>query len=74
VCQERLSNEGLSSGGAARKAADIFRRYDMDNNNYLDQHEMLVALCDLGVLDGMSARRMGACTAAQRHCLRCIGC
>eukprot|EP00877_Chromochloris_zofingiensis_P001130 jgi/Chrzof1/11017/Cz05g20160.t1 len=50
---------GLAGGGAATKASEVFRRHDGDNSGHLDAEEMMSALLDLGMLDGMKARQLG---------------
>jgi hypothetical protein len=50
---------GLSGGGGADKAAEVFRRHDTDESGYLDNEEMISALADLGMLDGLTARQLG---------------
>jgi hypothetical protein len=50
---------GLSGGGSAHKAAEVFKRHDSDASGYLDAEEMMAALQDLGMLDGMKAKALG---------------
>ncbi|GBF88565.1 hypothetical protein Rsub_01280 [Raphidocelis subcapitata] len=50
---------GLSGGGGADKAAEVFRRHDVDESGYLDSQEMIAALADLGMLEGLTARQLG---------------
>lgn len=51
---------GLSGGGAANRAAEAFRRHDADSAGHLDALGMMAALDDLGMLNGMRARQLGA--------------
>ena len=48
----------LSGGGIAEKASAIFRVYDQGNRNFLDHESMMAALAELGVLNGMTVRRL----------------
>lgn len=50
---------GLSGGGSAHKAAEVFKRHDSDASGYLDAEEMMAALQDLGMLEGMKAKALG---------------
>lgn len=50
---------GLAGGGVNSKAAEVFRRHDLDGSGYLDAEEMCGALSDLGMLEGMKARQLG---------------
>jgi len=50
---------GLCGGGGADKAAEVFRRHDVDCSGYLDEQEMMSALQDLGILEGLTARQLG---------------
>jgi hypothetical protein len=50
---------GLAGGGAAYKAAEVFRKHDSDASGYLDAEEMMAALQDLGMLEGMKAKHLG---------------
>ena len=50
---------GLAGGGAAYKAAEVFRKHDSDASGYLDAEEMMSALQDLGMLEGMKAKHLG---------------
>ncbi|KAG2498998.1 hypothetical protein HYH03_003184 [Edaphochlamys debaryana] len=49
----------LAAGGAAEKAAIIFRNHDMDDDNSLNKQEMLAALEEMGVLNGIKAKHIG---------------
>ncbi|GFR43889.1 hypothetical protein Agub_g5018 [Astrephomene gubernaculifera] len=49
----------LAAGGAAEKAALIFRSHDQDEDNYLNKQEMLAALEEMGVLNGIKAKHIG---------------
>ena len=61
---------GLAGGGAANKAAEVFRRHDADASGFLDAEEMLAALQDLGMLEGLKARQLGEQVLLTRKCLR----
>lgn len=50
---------GLAGGGASNKAAEVFRRHDSENKGYLDAEEMMSALQELGMLEGMKAKQLG---------------
>lgn len=52
---------GLAAGGGADQAAEVFRRHDADCSGYLDAQEMMSALNDLGLLEGLTARQLGEC-------------
>lgn len=54
----RISNS-LAAGGAAEKAAIIFRKHDVNQDNYLNRDEMLAALQEVGVLNGIRAKQVG---------------
>lgn len=43
----------------------MFRRHDSDNSGFLDAEEMMAALQDLGMLEGMKARQLGAHSHSQ---------
>lgn len=58
---------GLTAGGVAAKAAEVFRRHDSDSSGFLDAEEMMAALQDLGMLEGMEARHLGECKK-ETHC------
>jgi hypothetical protein len=58
-CQQAVF-DGIAAGGTSKRAVEIFRQHDLDSDGFLDRHEMLVALSDLGVLKGVAARRVGA--------------
>ncbi|GFH10230.1 uncharacterized protein HaLaN_05506 [Haematococcus lacustris] len=49
----------LAAGGAAEKAAVIFRKHDQNQDNYLNKDEMLAALQEVGVFNGIRAKRLG---------------
>ena len=49
----------LGIGGIAEKAASIFRTYDTDARNLLDHESMMSALAELGVLNGLTAKKLG---------------
>jgi hypothetical protein len=49
----------LGIGGIAEKAASIFRAYDTDARNLLDHESMMSALAELGVLNGLTAKKLG---------------
>ncbi len=49
----------LAAGGAAEKAALIFRKHDQDDDNSLNKQEMLAALEEMGVLHGIKAKHVG---------------
>ncbi len=51
----------LAAGGAAEKAATIFRKHDLNQDNHLNRQEMLQALDEIGVLNGIKAKHVGAC-------------
>ncbi|GAX84010.1 hypothetical protein CEUSTIGMA_g11435.t1 [Chlamydomonas eustigma] len=52
-------NNSMAAGGAAEKAAVIFRKHDLNQDNYLSRDEMLAALQEVGVLTGIRARHVG---------------
>jgi hypothetical protein len=56
----------LAAGGAADKAAAIFRKFDANQDNHLNKHEMLMALEEIGVLAGIKARHVGESEPACR--------
>ncbi|KAG2439244.1 hypothetical protein HXX76_004605 [Chlamydomonas incerta] len=49
----------LAAGGAAEKAAIIFRNHDQNDDNHLNRQEMLAALQEMGVLNGIKAKHIG---------------
>jgi hypothetical protein len=49
----------LAGGGGAQLAAEIFRKHDLDASNALGPQEMVMALQELGVLEGLKARAAG---------------
>ncbi|GIL46879.1 hypothetical protein Vafri_3747 [Volvox africanus] len=49
----------LAAGGAAEKAVVIFRKHDQNEDNYLNKQEMLAALEEMGVLNGIKAKHVG---------------
>ncbi|GLC43095.1 hypothetical protein PLESTB_000863700 [Pleodorina starrii] len=49
----------LAAGGAAEKAAVIFRKHDQNEDNHLNKQEMLAALEEMGVLNGIKAKHVG---------------
>eukprot|EP00798_Chlamydomonas_sp_ICE-L_P031869 gene31869-7077_t len=52
-------HESLASGGAQEKAAIIFRKHDVNQDNFLNRDEMLAALQEVGVLNGIRAKQVG---------------
>ncbi len=56
----------LAAGGAAEKAALIFRKHDLNDDNSLDREEMLAALDEMGVLHGIKAKHIGGFGALTR--------
>ncbi|MEW5312667.1 MAG: hypothetical protein WDW38_004283 [Sanguina aurantia] len=55
----RASASLAAGGGAAEKAAIIFRKHDLNNDNYLNKDEMLQALNEVGVFTGTRAKHVG---------------
>ncbi len=49
----------LAAGGGAKVAADIFRKHDSDGSGLLEPSEMMMALQELGVLEGLKAQKAG---------------
>ncbi len=49
----------LAAGGAAEKAVVIFRKHDQNEDNHLNKQEMLAALEEMGVLNGIKAKHIG---------------
>ncbi len=49
----------LAAGGSAKVAADIFRKHDSDGSGLLEGSEVVEALQELGVLEGLRAQRAG---------------
>ncbi|KXZ53105.1 hypothetical protein GPECTOR_8g95 [Gonium pectorale] len=49
----------LAAGGAAERAAVIFRKHDQNEDNHLNKQEMLAALEEMGVLAGIKAKHVG---------------
>ncbi|EFJ50944.1 hypothetical protein VOLCADRAFT_116670 [Volvox carteri f. nagariensis] len=49
----------LAAGGAAEKAVVMFRKHDQNEDNYLNKQEMLAALEEMGVLNGIKAKHVG---------------
>ena len=47
-----------------RPQAQVFRKYDADGSGELDKDELVAALTELGVLDGLEAKRAGEWSAA----------
>ncbi|KAK9820579.1 hypothetical protein WJX72_011882 [[Myrmecia] bisecta] len=55
----------MAGGGAASKAAEIFRRYDRNNDGRIDMKEMVQAMRELGVLDGFKPKQAGRVLQAE---------
>ncbi len=51
----------LAVGGIAENAAAIFRIYDIENRNYLEHEAVMSALAELGVLNGLTAKKLSEC-------------
>ena len=49
----------LGAGGISAKAASIFQAYDSEGKNSLDHENMMSALAELGVLNGLTAKKLG---------------
>ncbi len=56
-----INPSSLASGGIAEKAAAIFRVYDTNNKNSLDHESMMQALAELGVINGLTSKKLSEC-------------
>eukprot|EP00201_Polytomella_parva_P018261 CAMPEP_0175072134 /NCGR_PEP_ID=MMETSP0052_2-20121109/19707_1 /TAXON_ID=51329 ORGANISM="Polytomella parva, Strain SAG 63-3" /NCGR_SAMPLE_ID=MMETSP0052_2 /ASSEMBLY_ACC=CAM_ASM_000194 /LENGTH=1112 /DNA_ID=CAMNT_0016339537 /DNA_START=508 /DNA_END=3848 /DNA_ORIENTATION=+ len=56
--QQLRMSASLAAGGAALKAAVIFRKHDENQDNFLNKQELLQALEEMGVLQGIKARHV----------------
>ena len=52
-------SQTLAAGGSSEKAAIIFRKHDVDQDNLLNKSELLAALDEIGVLEGIKAKHVG---------------
>lgn len=52
-----MSNQS-SEQEAHEKAVAIFRKYDSQNRNWLDHHTMMAALTELGVIEGLTQKKL----------------
>lgn len=55
-----MNPTSLSGGGLNEKAAILFRDYDTSQRNCLDHEQLMAALTEFGLLNGTSAKKLGA--------------